>query len=529
MIKLRSLLAGCVIAVAVGGAALAQPTPIPSGGGSGGGSPTGAAGGDLTGTYPNPSLATVNSDVGTFGSDTDCPTVTVNAKGLITAISEQACASGAGDITAVTAGAGLTGGGSSGAITISASAVINAQTGTSYTVLSTDAAKLVTFSNGSAVAVTLPQATGDFAAGFSFGVQNKGVGTATITPTTSTINGGASLAIATNQGCWITSDGTNYQVDSCTALGPSGVSSITGTANQITASASTGAVTLSLPANLQTTTLALNGCTIGALGLCVNGAITSTSGDLTIIASGDFVFNGRGRITSPGSNVIQIGGDSSAAPAAQSLFFQNAAGTNIAAAATATIVGPLATGTGVPGDLVFQTGVAVGSGASGSTATNAVVIKGETGLVQLPRIATDATHTTSTICQDTTTHALYFGSGTAGICLGTSSARYKHDIAPLSMGLSQIMALKPVVYKLNKDKGDPNKTLYGFLAEDMEKVAPALVGRDKQGRADTADYVGVIPILVNAVQTIGWLVWLLFFWNALLTGWVAALTFRKRA
>jgi hypothetical protein len=41
-------------------------------------------------------LATVNSNVGTFGSSTNCTTVTVNAKGLITAISQTACAGGGG-------------------------------------------------------------------------------------------------------------------------------------------------------------------------------------------------------------------------------------------------------------------------------------------------------------------------------------------------------------------------------------------------------------------------------------------------
>jgi hypothetical protein len=47
------------------------------------------AGGDLTGTLPNPTLATVNSNTGTFGSATKTVTITVNQKGLCTAISEQ--------------------------------------------------------------------------------------------------------------------------------------------------------------------------------------------------------------------------------------------------------------------------------------------------------------------------------------------------------------------------------------------------------------------------------------------------------
>jgi hypothetical protein len=53
---------------------------------------------------------------------------------------------------------------------------------------------------------------------------------------------------------------------------------------------------------------------------------------------------------------------------------------------------------------------------------------------------------------------------------------------------------------LNADHGDPNHELYGFTAEDMQKVLPKLVGLDKSGRANTADYVGLIPVLVKAVQ-----------------------------
>jgi hypothetical protein len=87
---------------------------------------------------------------------------------------------------------------------------VNAQTGTTYTVLTTDRGKLVTHTNASSIAVTLPQAGSGFEAGWFYDVQNRGAGTVTITPTTSTIDGASSLAVQTNQGCRIFSDGTNY-------------------------------------------------------------------------------------------------------------------------------------------------------------------------------------------------------------------------------------------------------------------------------------------------------------------------------
>lgn len=86
----------------------------------------------------------------------------------------------------------------------------NAQTGTSYTFLLTDRNKVVTFNNASAVAVTLPQAnTAGFTTWFA-DVRNLGAGLVTITPTTSTIDGAATLTIPQGFSVRIYSDGTNY-------------------------------------------------------------------------------------------------------------------------------------------------------------------------------------------------------------------------------------------------------------------------------------------------------------------------------
>lgn len=123
---------------------------------------------------------------------------------------------GSGTVTSVDASCGLkTSSGS--AITTSGSIVgsraTNAQTGTTYTVLDSDCGKLVTTSNAASIAVTLPQAgaSSQFVAGWSGYIANIGAGTATITPTTSTINGAATLALATNQSALVVSDGTNYR------------------------------------------------------------------------------------------------------------------------------------------------------------------------------------------------------------------------------------------------------------------------------------------------------------------------------
>ncbi len=115
-------------------------------------------------------------------------------------------------------------------------------------------------------------------------------------------------------------------------------------------------------------------------------------------------------------------------------------------------------------------------------------------------ITTDSGHTTSTICQDTTTHQYYFGSGAAGICAGTSSLRFKHDVRPLEAGLAEVMRIEPIVYRYNEGVGDPNKDLYGFAAEQVIEVLPKLVGLDDAGRPNTVDWAGMVPVLLRAIQ-----------------------------
>ena len=94
---------------------------------------------------------------------------------------------------------------------------VNPQTGTSYTVSVNDYGQLITFNNASAVAVTLPAATGAFCP-FNFYITNIGAGGVTITPQNgSLINGAASLAMAQNQNAFIVSDCSNYQLGSITS------------------------------------------------------------------------------------------------------------------------------------------------------------------------------------------------------------------------------------------------------------------------------------------------------------------------
>jgi hypothetical protein len=83
--------------------------------------------------------------------------------------------------------------------------------GVTDTLTVADFGNLVIYNNAGGIAAGIAQATGSFAS-FNVWVKNVGAGAVTITPTTSQINGSATLVLAQNQGTWIVSDGTNYQV-----------------------------------------------------------------------------------------------------------------------------------------------------------------------------------------------------------------------------------------------------------------------------------------------------------------------------
>lgn len=74
------------------------------------GTPSGAAGGDLTGSYPNPDLVVSGVTPATYGNATTVPQLTVDAKGRVTGVTNVAISTGAGTVTSVATGTGLTGG-----------------------------------------------------------------------------------------------------------------------------------------------------------------------------------------------------------------------------------------------------------------------------------------------------------------------------------------------------------------------------------------------------------------------------------
>jgi hypothetical protein len=81
--------------------------------------------------------------------------------------------------------------------------------------------------------------------------------------------------------------------------------------------------------------------------------------------------------------------------------------------------------------------------------------------------------------------------------LGTvaSSERFKKDIATMGKASDSILALNPVTFHYKSDK--TNTPQFGLIAEDVEKVDPDLVMRDKEGKPYSVRYDQVNAMLLN--------------------------------
>jgi Chaperone of endosialidase len=79
----------------------------------------------------------------------------------------------------------------------------------------------------------------------------------------------------------------------------------------------------------------------------------------------------------------------------------------------------------------------------------------------------------------------------------TSSARFKDEIKPMDNASQALFALKPVTFRYKKDIDPAGTPQLGLVAEEVEKVNPDLVVRDKEGKPYSVRYDQVNAMLLN--------------------------------
>jgi hypothetical protein len=271
---------GTVAATTLLGSTWAIPSPI--------GSTTPAAGSFTT------LSATGNLTTNITGT-TQC--VEANSSGVLSGVGSACGAGGSGTVNSGTSGDvayyASTGTAVSGATvgaglalnsgTLAASYSLRVVSGTSDTILSTDCANGVAYTSSSAIAVTLPQATGSFST-CNVDIISEGTGTATVTPTTSTINGGATITVAGSKSANLTASSGNYLATGTylVSSGSTAFSSLTGGTN--TSAAMVVGSGASLSATGSGTISATNTVDVNGAAVPASATVVGTNSSSQIVA-----------------------------------------------------------------------------------------------------------------------------------------------------------------------------------------------------------------------------------------------------
>jgi hypothetical protein len=87
--------------------------------------------------------------------------------------------------------------------------------------------------------------------------------------------------------------------------------------------------------------------------------------------------------------------------------------------------------------------------------------------------------------------------GRLGHTAVVSSRRFKEDIKPLAAASEALYALNPVSFRLKKKYDETQPLGFGLIAEEVEKVDPALVYRNNKGQVESVRYEMVNAMLLN--------------------------------
>ena len=83
------------------------------------------------------------------------------------------------------------------------------------------------------------------------------------------------------------------------------------------------------------------------------------------------------------------------------------------------------------------------------------------------------------------------------LSVAPSSQRFKEDIKPIDKASESLLRLKPVAFRYKKEIDPAASPQFGLVAEDVEKINPDLVVRDKEGKPYSVRYDQVNAMLLS--------------------------------
>ncbi len=126
-----------------------------------------------------------------------------------------------------------------------------------------------------------------------------------------------------------------------------------------------------------------------------------------------------------------------------------------------------------------------------------VGVAGDGGTIRIGESFIGATYIAGISGQTVSGGAAVFVNSDGKLGTSTSSARFKDEIKPMDRASEAIHALKPVTFRYKRELDPEGIPQFGLVAEDVEKVNPALTARDANGKPYTVRYDAVNAMLLN--------------------------------
>src|SRR5436190_8941081 len=149
-----------------------------------------------------------------------------------------------------------------------------------------------------------------------------------------------------------------------------------------------------------------------------------------------------------------------------------------------------------------NTGLGVNAGLNLTTGSQNIDIgnsgvAGEANTMRIGRAANQTRAFIAGIAGVAVTGSAVLVSSGGQLGVAASSARFKQNIQAMGEASDQLLTLKPVTFRYRPEIDPEGIPQFGLVAEDVEKINPALVTRDAKGHVYTVRYEAVNAMLLN--------------------------------
>ena len=128
---------------------------------------------------------------------------------------------------------------------------------------------------------------------------------------------------------------------------------------------------------------------------------------------------------------------------------------------------------------------------------NVLGVKGESNTVRIGNTDITATFIGGISGQTVVGGAAVFVDSNGKLGTMTASTRFSDEIKPMDKASEAILTLKPVTFRYKQEIDSKSIRQFGLIADEVEKVNPDLIVRDKEGKPYSVRYDQVNAMLLN--------------------------------